>query len=72
MSGVGGITIRICPGNSAAIDWSGVMPEQVTFASCMVKWKSLLILASLCLGIGRLACHHNTSQIFTSGVITYL
>lgn len=35
MSGVGPITIRICPGNSGATDWSGVMPEQVTFASCM-------------------------------------
>jgi len=37
MSGLGPITIRICPGNSAATDWSGVMPEQVTFAGCMVR-----------------------------------
>ena len=50
MSGVGPITIRICRGDSAATDWSGVMPEQVTFADCMVKWKSLLIFVSLSFG----------------------
>jgi len=44
MTGISPITIRICPGSSAATDWSGVMPEQVTFASCLVKCKDFAIL----------------------------